>query len=151
MLLANALGSGVLESGALLGYLPELAAQLLGEPLQLPSVATWWLGEPAAFDDAWRRPERLISSRSSARRRAGAWSAPLGRRRAKRCGRASRARPQHYVAQEWVHVSQAPVLEREPSATAGARCAVDALARARSACACSRSRRRAASASCRAA
>ena len=60
VLLANALGSGVLESGALLGYLPRLSRELLGEPLQLPSIATWWLGEPAAFDDAWRRPERLI-------------------------------------------------------------------------------------------
>src|SRR6185295_19871875 len=27
------------------------------------------------------------------------------------------ARPQRYVAQEWVHVSQAPVLEREPRGT----------------------------------
>ena len=60
VLLANALGSGVLESGALLGYLPRLSRELLGEPLQLPSVATWWLGEPAAFDDAWQRLERLI-------------------------------------------------------------------------------------------
>jgi uncharacterized circularly permuted ATP-grasp superfamily protein len=60
VLLANALGSGVLESGALLGYLPKLARRLLGEELLLPSVATWWLGEPAAFDDAFQRPERLI-------------------------------------------------------------------------------------------
>src|SRR5664279_2486770 len=60
VLLANALGSGVLESGALLGYLPRLARELLGEPLLLPSVATWWLGEPAAFEDAWQHPERLI-------------------------------------------------------------------------------------------
>ena len=52
-------------------------------------------------------------------------------------------RPQHYVAQEWVHVSQAPVLE---GAGASAR-----SRRARSACACSRSRRRAAGASCPAA
>ncbi len=40
VLLGNALGSGVLESGALLGYLPKLSRQLLGEPLKLPSVAT---------------------------------------------------------------------------------------------------------------
>ena len=49
VLIANALGSGVLESGALLGYLPALSQRLLGEPLKLPSVATWWLGEPAAL------------------------------------------------------------------------------------------------------
>src|SRR5207344_2552042 len=49
VMIANALGSGVLESGALLGYL-----------LRLPSVATWWLGEPAAFADAWSRLDKVI-------------------------------------------------------------------------------------------
>ncbi len=60
VMIANALGSGVLESGALLGYLPSLSRRLLGEPLKLPSVATWWLGEPAALADASARLDRLI-------------------------------------------------------------------------------------------
>jgi hypothetical protein len=47
VLLANAIGSGVLESGALMGFLPALSERLLGEPLAMPSVATWWLGERA--------------------------------------------------------------------------------------------------------
>ena len=59
VMLANALGAGVLESGALLGYLPKLGRALLREPLRMPSVATWWLGEPAAFDDA-RKANRLL-------------------------------------------------------------------------------------------
>jgi uncharacterized circularly permuted ATP-grasp superfamily protein/uncharacterized alpha-E superfamily protein len=112
VLLANALGSGVLESGALLGYLPRLSRQLLGEPLLLPSIATWWLGEPAAFDDAWRRPERLIikpierslSEPSIVVEHLSAEARDALRKRIAE-------RPQHYVAQEWVHVSQAPVLE----------------------------------------
>lgn len=116
VLMANAIGSGILESGALLGYLPKLARRMLGEELALPSVATWWLGEPAALADAWRRPERLIVK-------------PLERNASERpvvvedldaAGRAAlRARidqrPQHFVAQEWVHVSQAPVLEKAPA------------------------------------
>jgi peptide/nickel transport system permease protein len=32
-----------------------LCERLLGEPLQMPSVATWWLGEPAALADALPR------------------------------------------------------------------------------------------------
>ena len=56
VLIANALGSGVLESGALLGYLPKLARRAARRAAALPSVATWWLGEPAAFDDALARP-----------------------------------------------------------------------------------------------
>jgi uncharacterized circularly permuted ATP-grasp superfamily protein/uncharacterized alpha-E superfamily protein len=112
VLLSNALGSGVLESGALLGYLPRLSRELLGEPLQLPSIATWWLGEPAAFDDAWRRPERLIIKpieRSPNEPGVVVGQLSAEAREALRLRIAER--PQHYVAQEWVHVSQAPVLE----------------------------------------
>jgi uncharacterized circularly permuted ATP-grasp superfamily protein/uncharacterized alpha-E superfamily protein len=113
VLLANALGSGVLESGALLGYLPKLARELLGEPLLLPSVATWWLGEPAAFEDAWRHPERLIIKplERSASERPIVVEDLSEAERSELHARIS-ARPQHYVAQEWVHVSKAPVLER---------------------------------------
>ena len=41
----NNLGSGILENPALLPFLPELSERLLGQPLRLPSVETWWCGE----------------------------------------------------------------------------------------------------------
>jgi uncharacterized circularly permuted ATP-grasp superfamily protein/uncharacterized alpha-E superfamily protein len=121
VLLANALGSGVLESGALLGYLPRLAETLLGEPLRLPSVATWWLGEPAAFADAWDQLDNVIIKPLD---RAGGERAVFGAdlsadERATLHARIAR-QPQRYVAQEWVRVSQAPVLEREPAAQGSA-------------------------------
>ena len=50
VLVANSLGSGFLESPALHGFLPAVCERLLGEPLALPSLATWWCGERAAFD-----------------------------------------------------------------------------------------------------
>ncbi|TYC75687.1 hypothetical protein FMN63_04715 [Stappia sp. BW2] len=43
----NALGTGVLETRALLAFLPRISEHLLGEPLKLPNVATWWCGEEA--------------------------------------------------------------------------------------------------------
>ena len=49
VLVANSPGSGFLESTALLGFLPALARELLGEELQLPALATWWCGERAAM------------------------------------------------------------------------------------------------------
>lgn len=52
VLLANAPGTAPLESPALLGFLPALCEHLLGEPLALPSLATWWCGEKAALDRA---------------------------------------------------------------------------------------------------
>jgi len=113
VLLANALGSGVLESGALLGYLPRLSQALLGAPLALPSIATWWLGEPAAFADAWKRLDQVLIKpldRTSGERAVFGADLPPDERVALRARVASR--PHRYVAQEWVHGSQAPVLER---------------------------------------
>jgi hypothetical protein len=50
VLVANALGSGFLESPALQGFLPAISERLLGEPLALPSLASWWCGEAAAWE-----------------------------------------------------------------------------------------------------
>jgi uncharacterized circularly permuted ATP-grasp superfamily protein/uncharacterized alpha-E superfamily protein len=115
VMLANALGSGVLESGALLGYLPRLAQTLLGEPLKLPSIATWWLGEPAAFADAWKRLDQILIKpldRSGGERAVFGADFSSDERVTLRAKVASR--PHRYVAQEWVHGSQAPVLEHGP-------------------------------------
>ncbi len=47
---ANALGSGLVETAAVMPFLPGLARHLLGQELLLPSVATWWCGQPSALD-----------------------------------------------------------------------------------------------------
>ncbi len=113
VLLANALGSGVLESGALLGYLPKLSESLLGEALKLPSVATWWLGEPAALQDAWARLDKvIIKPLDRSPREPAVFGVDLSAAERARLFERVAAHPQRYVAQEWVHVSQAPVLER---------------------------------------
>jgi uncharacterized circularly permuted ATP-grasp superfamily protein/uncharacterized alpha-E superfamily protein len=49
VVLANALGTGFLESPAVHGFLPALSRKLLGEELLLPSLPTWWCGEAAAW------------------------------------------------------------------------------------------------------
>jgi uncharacterized circularly permuted ATP-grasp superfamily protein/uncharacterized alpha-E superfamily protein len=48
VVVANALGSGLLETSAFISFLPGLSRKLLGERLILPSVATWWCGQRAA-------------------------------------------------------------------------------------------------------
>jgi uncharacterized circularly permuted ATP-grasp superfamily protein/uncharacterized alpha-E superfamily protein len=45
--ITNALGSGVIESRALMGFIPTLAHHILGEELILPNLATWWCGQEA--------------------------------------------------------------------------------------------------------
>jgi uncharacterized circularly permuted ATP-grasp superfamily protein/uncharacterized alpha-E superfamily protein len=44
----NALGSGVLENPALAAFEEDVARHLLGRPLRLPAVPTWWCGDPTA-------------------------------------------------------------------------------------------------------
>ncbi len=43
--LVNALGSGVLETRAMLAFVPAIARALRGAPLALPNIATWWCGQ----------------------------------------------------------------------------------------------------------
>jgi uncharacterized circularly permuted ATP-grasp superfamily protein/uncharacterized alpha-E superfamily protein len=44
----NALGSGVLENPALAAFEDRVARHLLGRPLRLPAVRSWWCGDPAS-------------------------------------------------------------------------------------------------------
>ena len=44
VVIANALGAGVIESPALEAYLPALSRALLGEELKFPDIATIWCG-----------------------------------------------------------------------------------------------------------
>ena len=46
---ANALGSGLIETSAFMPFLPGLCRQMLGEDLKLPAAATWWCGQPQAL------------------------------------------------------------------------------------------------------
>jgi uncharacterized circularly permuted ATP-grasp superfamily protein/uncharacterized alpha-E superfamily protein len=112
VLLANAPGTGIMEGGALFGFLPALCQHLLGETLLLPSIATWWCGESAAMEVALARAQTLafkVANRGWGRQvwlgdeLDGAALAELKQR--------IRLQPELYLAQELVQVSQAPVLD----------------------------------------
>lgn len=45
VVIANALGSGLVENEALRSFLPSLCRHIMGEELLLPSIATWWCGQ----------------------------------------------------------------------------------------------------------
>ena len=110
VVITNALGTGVLESAAWLGFLPGVAERLVGESLQLPAVATWWCGEKPALDYVLANLDRLVVKPSYPNQRfepvfgsdiEGEERAALVRR--------LQARPYAYVAQEHVALSQTPV------------------------------------------
>lgn len=60
VVVANALGTGFLESPAIQGFLPAICEHLLGEPLQMPSLHTWWCGESAAWQDVSPRLQTQV-------------------------------------------------------------------------------------------
>lgn len=48
--IANMPGAGLVESRALMSFLPALARRVLGEDLRLANIATWWCGQDEARD-----------------------------------------------------------------------------------------------------
>lgn len=108
--LANALGSGVLESAAWLGFLPKIATRLLDEALELPMLATWWCGERPALEYVLAHLDKLVIKPAWPNQR---FEPVFGRTltgdaRAQLVQRL-RTRPHAYVAQEHLALSQAPV------------------------------------------
>jgi uncharacterized alpha-E superfamily protein len=113
--LANALGSGLLESPAFLAFLPNLCRHLLSEELLLPSVATWWCGQPQelryvtdhlgtltfkpAFGPHGPQPPAAGDARKSRRKAAADRNRLLEK---------LRDAPNQFVAQEQIPLSRAP-------------------------------------------
>lgn len=109
---ANALGSGLIESAAIMPFLPGLSRHLLGEPLKLPSVATWWCGQPRALD--WVRGHLdsvVVKPAFPALGMEPLFGASLTHQDKEKLLERMRARPHQYVAQEQVSLSTAPVWE----------------------------------------
>jgi uncharacterized circularly permuted ATP-grasp superfamily protein/uncharacterized alpha-E superfamily protein len=58
--IVNALGSGILETRALLSFLPTISRHMLGEDLLLPSIATWWCGQKQEREHVARNIEKMV-------------------------------------------------------------------------------------------
>ena len=114
--IANGLGAGVLENPALLPFLPAVCERLLGEQVRLPSVPTWWCGDPDARSVVLTRiaegdPGLVVRAIDGTRAALDGLSpAELADR--------IRSAGHRYVGQELVALSQAPVWSRADRADA---------------------------------
>jgi uncharacterized circularly permuted ATP-grasp superfamily protein/uncharacterized alpha-E superfamily protein len=106
---ANALGAGLLQSPAVMAFLPGLCEHLLGEELKIPSVATWWCGQASAREHVLENLDRL------AVRPAFRFDAPepelhpeLSAAQREALARRIEFQPHMFVGQEQVELSTAP-------------------------------------------
>jgi uncharacterized circularly permuted ATP-grasp superfamily protein len=109
---ANALGTGLLETPALLAFLPGLCRHFLGEDLRLPSVATWWCGERVACEYVLAHLDELVIKPALASTRLEpVFVDELSRVQREELIVRIRARPGDYVGQQRLTLSTTPVLE----------------------------------------
>jgi len=106
----NGLGSGTIETAAIMPFLPGLARHLLSEDLKLPSVATWWCGQDYALDWVLHHLESVVIKPAfPSRAMEPVFGTSLAKDEKQKLADALRARPMEYVAQEEVALSTAPV------------------------------------------
>lgn len=60
VVIANVPGCGVIESPVFMAFLPTLCERFFGEPLKLPSIATWWCGDQTARKYVFEHLEDLV-------------------------------------------------------------------------------------------
>lgn len=109
----NGIGSGLVESPALQAFLPVLCEKLLGQPLKLPSVATWWCGQKYAREEVAKRFDKMVI-RSAVNL---GWTpravADLAEPDQVKLLELIKRQPGAYVAQEYVTPSLSPGLGRD--------------------------------------
>ena len=111
VIVINPPGSGILENPGLMPFLPDISRHLMGEDLRLPSVATWWCGEPKQREYVLANLETLVIK--TIHRQPGERSL-FGTQLSKAELDALRIRintnPHLYVGQEHIHLSTTPSL-----------------------------------------
>ncbi|MDQ2696022.1 MAG: circularly permuted type 2 ATP-grasp protein, partial [Pseudomonadota bacterium] len=107
---ANAPGCGIVETPALLAFLPGLCRRLLGEELRLPSIATWWCGGAKELDYVIHNLDRLVI-RPVLPGQPSCRGETLDREGRVEMIRRLKAAPHLFVGQESVALSTAPVLD----------------------------------------
>lgn len=109
VLIANSLGANVLESGALFEFLPALCQRLFGQNLEMNSVDSLWCGRPDAMQQAIDEFEhRVFKPAFPQLREAPVFGADLSPQQREQFIGKIRQRPQNFLAQRILHISQAP-------------------------------------------
>jgi uncharacterized circularly permuted ATP-grasp superfamily protein/uncharacterized alpha-E superfamily protein len=119
VVIANALGSGLVQNEAMLSFLPGISRFLLDEELALPSIATWWCGQLAERVYVRENLHRLIVRKIFSRQtilapgRDSQIGARLSPEKREALARQIAQRGWEYIGQEMVALSTTPVWQHE--------------------------------------
>jgi uncharacterized alpha-E superfamily protein len=107
--LANALGSGIVESPVFKGYLPAVSRFIFSEDLILPGVESRWLGDPQALSEVLASLDQWVFKPVFSERRLQSKSD--GSQREDLIARL-KSRPGGFVAERWPDLSVAQMWEQ---------------------------------------
>ncbi len=113
VVIANIPGSGLVESPIFMSFLPALCRRCLGDELILPSIATWWCGDPVQWSYVREHLEQLVikpAFQSSGNEEILPRS--LSAQSRKQLLERIAVKPHQFVAQELVERSAAPVFHQ---------------------------------------
>ncbi len=116
VVVANALGSGLLECEALKSFMPNLCRRMLDEDLLIPEVATWWCGQDAERQYVEANLDKLVLSHTFGNRsiinhrHSAIVGAQLSEEKKQRLMERIDHRGYDYIGQEPVSLSTTPVL-----------------------------------------
>ncbi len=109
VVIANPLGSGILENPVFLRYLPQISKALIGRELRLPSVATYWCGNEkdlayvlANFDNLVIKPTQRTAGSLSVQ------GNQLSQQQKQNLIAQLKAKPYDFVAQDEVAAAHLP-------------------------------------------
>lgn len=111
VIIANPLGSSVLENPGLMPFLPSICKHWLGEDIMLPSAATWWCGQKKELDYVLAHlPELVIKGID--RRASSVFVSQLKPAEVEQLKQRILAAPYLYVGQEVLTCSTTPSLSK---------------------------------------
>lgn len=107
----NPIGCRILENPGLMSFLPSLSRELLGEDLKLPSVATWWCGQPSDLQYVLDNlPKLIVKHIYRSQEHQAVYGGSLTKAQLEEWKERLKAHPHLYVGQEVVKFSTSPAL-----------------------------------------
>ncbi|SBS28915.1 hypothetical protein MSP8887_00997 [Marinomonas spartinae] len=112
VVIANPLGSGLLESPVLLKYLPAISQFLTGQQLALPSVPTWWAGDPMDLEYITNHINQLIIKPIARRAdKKSIYGHTLDEKQCQETIEKIKKAPHLYVAQSYIPGAMSPIFD----------------------------------------